>query len=107
MAHSAMVVRIPILLPLLIRCRCRGYVGCELPYIHAACTGVSQTRGWAWLPSGLGNLGGPDEEGDVLCVGSGYGGHVLGGRLYGRALRNSEVIGNFRAGLPQPDNGAT
>ena len=60
--------------------------------------GVSQTRGWAWVEHLTGNLnqGGTSE----LQIGKGYGGAVLGGRVYSRALRNSEVVGNFRAGLP-------
>jgi hypothetical protein len=61
--------------------------------------GISQTRGWTWLPSGLGDLGSHGSGAGTLHVGEGYGGKVLGGRLYGRALRNSEVVGNFRAGL--------
>ena len=61
--------------------------------------GVAQTRGWAWVEKLSGDLNQrPGAKGAELLVGNGYGGDVLGGRIYSRALRNSEVIGNFRAG---------
>ena len=47
--------------------------------------GFNQLRGWAWLHGGVGNL-----QGEMA--------HVLGGRLWGRALLVSELVGNFRVG---------
>ena len=57
--------------------------------------GAHQTRGWAWLYSALGDL----SNGVVkLEVAPDYGGRVLGGRIYSRALLVSELVGNHRAG---------
>ena len=61
--------------------------------------GVSQTRGWAWITAPLRDLNGKDQH-QQIQVGNGYGGTILGGRLYGRALHVSEVVGNYHAGLP-------
>ena len=59
--------------------------------------GSDEWRGWHWLPRGLGDIAG-DAQSAVIDRGGAR--PIEGGRVYGRALRTSEVIGNFRAGLP-------
>ena len=73
--------------------------------------GVYHTRGWAWLTdlartTDLSSAAGVHamqvgcgQRGGSSC----YGGTVGGGRVYGRALRVSELVGNYRAGpAPSP-----
>jgi hypothetical protein len=61
--------------------------------------GYAQLRGWSWLPPQLGDLSAGVEA--LEAGGARYeGAAVAGGRVYGRALRVSELVGNFRAGPP-------
>ena len=92
--------------------------------------GSTQLRGWQWLwPALAGNLGGAGVTGidlggsgsvrseaeDLLTPiqdaaaaagggggSAGYGGKLLGARVYSRALKVSEMVGNAMAGPPSP-----
>ena len=62
------------------------------------CSGAAQDeRGWQWLPLALGDFAGAAGS---FVWGGDFGGALLGGRWYARALAVSEAIGNSRAGPP-------
>ena len=55
--------------------------------------------GWEWAPVGMGDLN-ANAKAPSFVLGGGYGGRVVGGAWYGRALMHTEVVGNWRAGPP-------
>lgn len=59
--------------------------------------GADKLRGWTWLPYGMATV----TPRTSFIWGAGYGGSILGGRWYSRALSVSECVGNGRAGPPQ------
>jgi hypothetical protein len=67
--------------------------------------GVAQKRGWAWLSdiarsTDLSSAAGVNGA-EVGCGAEGcYGGGIVGGRVYRRALRVSELVSNYRSGPP-------
>ena len=62
------------------------------------CSGGGQDiKGWQWLPLAMGGFEGAAGE---MVWGGNYGGVILGGRWYSRALTVTEAIGNSRAGPP-------
>jgi len=58
-----------------------------------------QLWGWEWAPVGMGDLNANPRE-PSFTLGAGYGGRVLGGAWYGRALMHTELVGMWRAGPP-------
>merc|ERR1711933_414284 len=63
--------------------------------------GIAAVRGWSWVSDSIGDL---STDVDALQISETYEGKVLGGRMYSRALKVSELVGNYRAGPPQSDN---
>ena len=62
------------------------------------CNGAGQDlKGWQWLPLGLRGFAGAKKS---FVWGGNYGGALLGGRWYSRAVSVSEAIGNQRSGPP-------
>ena len=63
------------------------------------CNGAGQdVQGWQWLPLALGDL--QQGAASSFVWGGSYGGALLGGRWYTRAITVTEAIGNSRAGPP-------
>jgi hypothetical protein len=62
--------------------------------------GVEAEFGWQWLPQAMGDLAAGAAP--SFTLGAGYRGRILGGHWYQRFLYASEVVGNWRAGAPQP-----
>lgn len=54
--------------------------------------------GWEWVPSAMSNLN-ANPAAPTFVLGKGYGGRILGGGWYGRALMHTELVGNYRAGI--------
>ena len=62
------------------------------------CNGAGQdVKGWQWMPLALGGFQG---AAGTFKWGGDFGGVLLGGRWYSRALAVTEAIGNSRAGPP-------
>jgi len=58
--------------------------------------GAEGPRGWAYLPPALGSV----TPAPTFTWGGDFGGDVVGGRWYSRALSVTEAVGNSRAGPP-------
>jgi len=60
--------------------------------------------GWEWAPTGMGDLN-ANPRAPSFVLGGSYGGRVLGGAWYARALMHTELVGNWRAGPPAQSRG--
>ena len=58
--------------------------------------GRDKLRGWTWLPNNLTTV----HPAESFVWGGDYGGEVLGGRWYSRAISVTDAVGNSRAGPP-------
>lgn len=58
--------------------------------------GTNKLRGWTWLPADLTTV----HPAPTFIWGGNYGGALLGGRWYNRALSVTDAVGNARAGPP-------
>jgi hypothetical protein len=61
--------------------------------------GAEAMWGWEWAPEGMGDLN-ANAKAPRFTLGGDYGGRVLGGAWYSRALMHTEAVGNWRAGPP-------
>ena len=61
--------------------------------------GAGAAFGFVWAPQGMGDLQAVPHSATFVLAG-GYGGQVLGGGWYTRALMHSELVGSWRAGPP-------
>jgi hypothetical protein len=58
--------------------------------------GENQPFGWEWAPESMRDLN-SNAHTSSFTLGSNYGGKILSGSWYSRALMNTEVVGNWRA----------
>lgn len=62
---------------------------------------VEHEWGWSWIPAAMGDLN--SNAAPYFSLGGSYHGTIAGGHWYSRYLYNTEVIGNWRAGVPASD----
>jgi len=63
------------------------------------CDGAEQARGWGWFNTDASDDPVSSGGSGRMLVAPSYGGSIVGGRVYNRALLVSELVGNFRAGV--------